>query len=53
MKIEKPTTREATAPARPWEDRENGRVEETSRLKKRADEVDALNRTLESLRPAQ
>jgi hypothetical protein len=53
MKMEKPKTRETNSPARPWEDRENGRVEETSRRNKRAEEIDALNRTLESIRPAQ
>ena len=51
MKIEKPTTREINLPARPWEDRDSERGDENARLKRRTDDVDALNRTLESLSP--
>ena len=49
MKIEKPTTRDTTSAARPWEDRDSERGDENARPKRRPDEVDALNRTLESL----
>lgn len=50
MKIEKPTTRPTIPQARPWEDRENERGDEKPRLKRRTDEADSLNRTIESLR---
>ena len=49
MKLEKPKVRH-TEP-QPWQEREDRpSEEETSRMRKRAEELDALNQTLEQLR---
>ncbi len=55
MKLEKPKSPPPeTWHTQPWQERDTrGAEEETNRMKKRADEVDALNQTLEQLRTSQ